>query len=165
MNNKKIWMYAIISGLIMSVIFYFATTSNNHPAQKEPVVAMNENVSDETDKNGETNENELSIEAGKRAMSIPVDQVQSVSGFVEPGSFVDIVAVLPDATTGEKVSKILLSHVKVLATGKDLQPNSEETEEAYQMVTIEVLPEDGARISFAKEMGVLTLMLEGSNEQ
>src|SRR5215472_16884067 len=61
------------------------------------------------------------IPEGYRAMTEKVDDVVGVSGFVMPGSYVDVVAVItPPNQQGEgtgPVSKIVLQHVKVLASG------------------------------------------------
>lgn len=164
MNNKRIWMLAIIFGLIMSLIFYFMTEKED-TSQTAREQANDESVSDETAENGETKQNGLQVEHGKRAISIPVDQIQSVSGFVQPGSYVDVISIIPDQTTGEKVSQILLSHVKVLAVGQTVTPSETDTQEVYQMITFELTPEDGALLSLAKESGSLTLMMEGDTEE
>jgi pilus assembly protein CpaB len=61
------------------------------------------------------------IPEGYRAMTVKVDDVVGVSGFVMPGSYVDVVAVIvPQAAAGAQapgpISKIVLQHIKVLAS-------------------------------------------------
>src|SRR5215510_7434470 len=62
------------------------------------------------------------IPEGYRAVTVKVDDVVGISGFVMPGSYVDVVAVVtPQAKAGnempEPISKIVLQHIKVLASG------------------------------------------------
>src|SRR5687767_14648775 len=60
------------------------------------------------------------IPEGYRAMTVKVDEIVGVSGFVQPGSFVDVVAVIlplgQNAAQGP-ISKIVLQNIKVLASG------------------------------------------------
>lgn len=167
MNSKKIWMLAIGFGLMMSVIFYFVSAPNNNDASSEKAMATQETESEshEPETDGQTKEDGLSIEKGKRAISLPVDSVQSVTGFIAPGSFVDVIAISThEAEGGSTTSQILLQHIKVLAVGKTVEVNSEEVE-PYQLITLEVKPEDGAKLALAKQTGYLTFMLEGSSEE
>lgn len=167
MNNKKIWIFAIVFGLLMSILFYFLTAKKDAEAteNQEQQDPLKQEQSHETTTDGETIESPIKIESGKRAISIPVDAVQSVSGFVSPGTYVDIVAVFPPTEKKpDQFGQILISHVKVLAVGKTVD-ESAEISEPYQMVTLEVTPEDGARLALAKESATLTLMLEGGAEQ
>src|SRR2546427_27096 len=57
------------------------------------------------------------LEDGKRAVTVRVDDVRGVAGFVPPGDFVDVVLIGEDAAANkrESYSEILLHHVKVLA--------------------------------------------------
>ena len=65
------------------------------------------------------------IPEGYRAMTVKVDDVVGVSGFIMPGSFVDVVAIIvPPSSQGgdrqEAISKIVLQSIKVLASGPRL---------------------------------------------
>src|SRR6516162_1641409 len=53
------------------------------------------------------------IETGMRAVTVPVDDVRGVAGFISPGDFVDIALTRTDG--GGPVSEVILQHVKVLA--------------------------------------------------
>src|SRR5690242_20186066 len=61
------------------------------------------------------------IPEGYRAMTVKVDDVVGVSGFVMPGSYVDVVAVILPAAQNTAaqgpISKIVLQNIKVLASG------------------------------------------------
>ncbi len=167
MTTKKIWVFAIVFGMFMSGLFYLWTTTNN---QHNTVTA--EASSEEMNKAEDVEEtpiNTLEIDDGKRAISIAVTEVESVSGLVKTGSYVDVVAILPAAAGEESSSQIMLTNVKVLATGTSLSNETNETGETqttpYQMVTLEVTPSEGAKLAFAKETGTVTLMLKGSKDK
>src|SRR5260370_25365801 len=77
------------------------------------------------------------IPEGYRAMTVKVDDVVGVSGFIMPGSFVDVVAIItPLSQAGGAhgpISKIVLEKIKVLARGAKIefpqnQPQPSETE-------------------------------------
>jgi Flp pilus assembly protein CpaB len=58
----------------------------------------------------------LLLQPGKRAVTVRVDDVRGVAGFVLPGDFVDVVLISEDpAAKRESYSEILLHYVKVLA--------------------------------------------------
>src|ERR1044071_10460939 len=62
------------------------------------------------------------IPEGYRAMTVKVDDVVGVSGFIMPGTLVDVVVVIqPPKGTGndETISKIVLQNIKVLASGQN----------------------------------------------
>lgn len=163
MNTKKIWMMAIIFGVIMASIFSIITTKkgNTNEPEAEPLPGTEEIV--ETEPNMNNNPiNSLNIGTGKRAISIAVNEMQSVSGFVQPGLFVDIIAVLPAEPGGKITPKIILENVRVLAVGKNLEVENIENAEPYQMVTLEINPQDGPILLYAKEAGTIALMLKGN---
>lgn len=157
-NTKKIWILAITFGFMTTVLFYMLTSTNGNIDQKaSPPPPVEEE--EETNHEGNT----LPIEAGKRAISLAVDDVQSVSGFVRPGSYVDVIAVLP--VEEARQPQIILKNIEVLAVGKTINDEETETQEPYQMVTLEVTPSEGATLAVAKDVGVLTLMLRGNEEE
>ena len=56
------------------------------------------------------------LEEGKRAVTVRVDDVRGVAGFVLPGDYVDIVMIADEVSSKrQSYSDILLEHVKVLA--------------------------------------------------
>lgn len=163
MNTKKIWMMAIVFGVIMASIFSIVTTKKGNTIEPEEDPLPNSEELVETEPKPNNNKtNTFYIEAGKRAMSIGVNEVQSVSGFVYPGSFVDIIAVLPTEPGGKINSQIILKDVRVLAVGKNIDVENVENTEPYQMVTLEINPQDGPTLLLAKEAGSITLMLKGN---
>src|SRR5882762_10328935 len=70
------------------------------------------------------------IPEGYRAMTVKVDDVVGISGFIMPGTLVDVVVVIIPGDTGtlgqDPISKIVLQNIKVLANGQNIdKPQSE----------------------------------------
>ncbi len=61
----------------------------------------------------------VSIPEGMRAVSVGVDDVVAVAGFVTPGTIVDVL--VTGAGPGGPVTRTILEHVRVLAVGQELQ--------------------------------------------
>src|SRR5437868_14652391 len=99
------------------------------------------------------------LEEGKRAVTIRVDDVRGVAGFVLPGDFVDVVLIGEDpAVKREGYSDILLQHVKVLAIDQ-LASERQEQPTVAKAVTVEVTPEQAQKILLASNVGKLSLIL------
>ena len=69
------------------------------------------------------------IPEGYRAMTVKVDDVVGISGFIMPGTLVDVVVVIDPAEKAgmqDPISKIVLQNIKVLANGQNIdKPESE----------------------------------------
>lgn len=109
------------------------------------------------------------IPDGYRAMTVKVDDVVGVSGFIMPGTLVDIVVTIipPDnAKQREKVSKIVLQNIKVLASGQNIdKPKNEKETERVKAVTLQVTPEQAEKLALASSEGRLQLVMRNSVDQ
>ena len=110
------------------------------------------------------------IPEGFRAMTVKVDDVVGVSGFIMPGTLVDVVVVTaPPKTSGqeEMVSKIVLQNIKVLASGQNIDKpkNDREVERAVKAVTLQVTPEQAEKLALASSEGKLQLVMRNSVDQ
>jgi len=110
------------------------------------------------------------IPDGFRAMTVKVDEVVGVSGFIMPGTLVDIVVVTqPPRSSGqeEMVSKIVLQNIKVLASGQNIDKpkNDREVERAVRAVTLQVTPEQAEKLALASSEGRLQLVMRNSVDQ
>lgn len=155
MNTRKIWILAIIFGLLMSILFIALTTQNGGKDSSE----QSEEIPTEEIQEDKPPNNLLGLGKGKRAISIPIDEVRSVSGFIRPGSYVDIISI-PD----EGKSQILLENVKVLAVDTQIEAGEEENQDPYSTITFELEPSDGLILATANENGLITLMLRDTTE-
>lgn len=105
------------------------------------------------------------IPEGMRALSIQVNSVIGVAGFVLPGSRVDLVltAVPPKDVRGAKeeemASKIILENLEVLAAGQNVQRDVDGKPQTVQDVTLLVTPDQAQRVALATGDGRIQLVL------
>jgi pilus assembly protein CpaB len=103
------------------------------------------------------------IPEGYRAMTVKVDDVVGISGFVMPGSYVDVVAVITPQAQGETtgpISKIVLQHIKVLASGAKIDsPENQREPSKVNAVTLMVTPEEAEKLVLATNEGKLQLVM------
>ena len=97
------------------------------------------------------------ITSGMRAMTIRVNDVAGVAGFVLPGDRVDIM-LTREIVQSQPITDVLLQNVKVLGIDQrsDEQNNKPDVVKA---VTIEVTSEQGQKLTLAAQVGSLSLAL------
>jgi pilus assembly protein CpaB len=98
----------------------------------------------------------------KRAMSIRVDDVVGVAGFLYPGNRVDVFVSMREEASGISgpLSKIVLQNILVLAAGTEMERKvKEEKPVQVTVVTLEVTPEEGEKLVLAANTGKLQLAL------
>src|SRR4030095_5530173 len=108
------------------------------------------------------------IPEGYRAMTVKVDDVVGVSGVVQPGSFVDVVAVITPATQNNQgpISKIVLQNIKVLASGPKIDsPENQREPHSVSAVTVLVTPEQAEKLVLASAEGRLQLVMRNFSDQ
>jgi pilus assembly protein CpaB len=104
------------------------------------------------------------LDEGKRAVTLRVDDVRGVAGFILPGDFVDVVLIAEDAPPRrENYSEILLQHLKVLAVDQ-LASERQEQPTVAKAVTIEATPEQAQKLLLATNVGKLSLILRRPEE-
>lgn len=94
----------------------------------------------------------------KRAVTVRVDDVVGVAGFLLPGNRVDVVATHKDDHTGNITSETILSNIKVLAVDQTTAANSNEPV-VVRAVTLEVTPDEGETLLKGKASGSIQLAL------
>jgi pilus assembly protein CpaB len=110
-------------------------------------------------KTGERGSLSSLLQEGKRAVTVRVDDVRGVAGFILPGDFVDVVLIAEDsAARRESYSEILLQNLKVLAVDQ-LASERQEQPTVPKAVTLEVTPEQAQKILLATNIGRLSLTL------
>lgn len=110
------------------------------------------------------------IPEGFRAMTVKVDDVVGVSGFVQPGSFVDVVAVIVPPAQAQAsqgpISKIVLQNIKVLASGPRIDSPEDQREPSHvSAVTLLVTPEQAEKLVLATNEGRLQLVMRNYSDQ
>ena len=101
------------------------------------------------------------IPAGKRAVSVRVNEVIGVAGYVLPGTRVDVVATQsPTAKAEDMTSKVVLSNVEVLTAGTRLEHDSKDGKPMQvTVVTLVVTPDEAERLTLASTEGKIQLAL------
>lgn len=104
------------------------------------------------------------LPAGMRAVSVRVDDVIGVAGFIHPGDHVDvIVTMIPQTQTGNAppMSKIILQDIKVLAVGKELESRTKDPQKPVPatVATLMVDSEESEKLALAASKGQILLAL------
>ena len=108
------------------------------------------------------------IPEGFRAMTVKVDDVVGISGFIMPGTLVDVVVVMDpgDKSTQDPISKIVLQNIKVLANGQNIdKPENQRDANSVKAVTLLVSPEQAEKLALASSEGKLQLVMRNSIDQ
>lgn len=100
------------------------------------------------------------IPEGMRAVSVKVDDVIGVAGFVLPGTRVDVIlSGSPVKNREVEVSKVILENVEVLAAGQNVERDSDGQAQKAQVITLLVTPEDSQKLALAASDGHIQLAL------
>ena len=100
------------------------------------------------------------IPHGMRAVSVRVNDTISVSGFVQPGSRVDVNLTTNPHLSNEQQTTTVLENVAVIATGYRLERNSAgKAQSVRSMVTLLLSPDDAERLTLSSQEGHLQLVL------
>ena len=98
------------------------------------------------------------VDTGHRAITVPVDEINSISGLLEPGDSIDLIVSVDHS--GKKITFPLLQAVQVMATGQRAvdDPRTGERRQ-FSTVTLDTTPEQAQNVIVAREAGKLTALL------
>ena len=102
----------------------------------------------------------LKVPAGLRAFSVKVNEVVGVGGFIVPESRVDVVVTTAPSNKGQgdKVSKIVLEDIRVLAAGQVIE-QKENKPVTVNTVTLALLPDEAEKLALASNDGIIQLVM------
>ena len=100
-------------------------------------------------------------------MSIPLDAISGISGFIFPGDFVDVLLTFSQTVNDEVsdnssmryFSQTLLNRVRILAVDQTVENTDGATAQVANTATLEVTPKQAEKIAVAMEIGALSLSL------
>ncbi|MGH7230002.1 MAG: Flp pilus assembly protein CpaB [Nitrospiraceae bacterium] len=100
----------------------------------------------------------------KRAMSVKVDEVIGVAGFIKPADRVDVMVTIEPASgsagAAKTVAKVILENIKVLAAGTQMERKGKDEEpKPVQVITVEVDVVEAEKLALASTQGRLRLAL------
>jgi pilus assembly protein CpaB len=107
------------------------------------------------------------IPEGMRAVSVRVNEVIGVAGYVLPGTRVDVVATAsPNNQPGDTTSKVVLANVQVLTAGTRMEQDQEDGKPVQvTVVTLLVTPEQSERLALASTEAKIQLALRNPLDQ
>lgn len=105
----------------------------------------------------------LPVPPGMRAITVAVDEVVGVAGFVQPGMSVDVVSTLD--VEGRTVTKFLLQRVKVLACAQEAKRDGDPEAKVVSSATLAVSPTDAEKLILAADRGKIRLAMRDQNEK
>lgn len=100
----------------------------------------------------------LIITEGKRAFTIRVNEVVGVGGFIVPETRVDVIVTMVPPGGNEKISKIVLENILVLAAGQIVE-QKENKPITVNTVTLSLTPEESEKLALASNDGTIQLVL------
>jgi pilus assembly protein CpaB len=107
----------------------------------------------------------LTIPTGMRALSVRVNEVVGVAGFVVPGTRVDVCVTLREGN--DSATRVVVSNVQVLTAGTRYDQDKSRNGEPIptSVVTLLLTPEDASRVVLATSEGALMLTLRNPLDQ
>ena len=116
------------------------------------------------------------VRVGTRAITLSVDEVNSLSGLLQPGDHVDLYYTArpparnsQSAVANREQTLMLMQNVAILATGRQLRPSMRDGStsavgRAFTTITIEAVPHDAQRLILAQKTGALTATLRAPQD-
>src|SRR5579863_6294935 len=99
------------------------------------------------------------IPPGMRAVSVRVNEVVSVAGFVGPGTRVDVLLTGTPNGSSEPQTTTVLQNVAVIASGHTLERSANGEAQTTPVITLLATPEDAERLTLASSEGKIQLSL------
>lgn len=108
---------------------------------------------------------EAVIPEGYRAVAVAINQVSGVSGFILPGSHVDILLSATPMGATDRLTTTVLENVTVLSTGHKQQPSATGQPENVPVVNMLLTPEDAELLTLATQEGRIQLVLRNPKDE
>ena len=106
------------------------------------------------------------IPEGMRAISVAVNDVIGVAGFVTPGTMVDILVTGQMVGVGNNqslnVTRTILENVRVLAAGQKIEQDKDGKPQTVSVITVLVNPADATKLAMASTEGKIQLALRNT---
>ncbi|MGB6544483.1 MAG: Flp pilus assembly protein CpaB [Candidatus Acidiferrales bacterium] len=106
------------------------------------------------------------IPPGMRGLSVAVNNVIGVAGFVTPGTKVDVLVtgaiIAANGSAGPTITRTILENVRVLAAGQKIQQDRDGKPEIVPVITLLVSPEHAAILAMASSEGKIQLALRNT---
>ena len=101
----------------------------------------------------------MKIPDGMRAISLKSDQVVGVSGFLLPGTHVDVLVTYRSPNSPDSITSTVLQDAQIIATGQKMEPDPEGKATTTDVITLLASPDDAARVVEASSQGTVHFVL------
>jgi pilus assembly protein CpaB len=105
------------------------------------------------------------LSENKRALTVRVDDVSGVAGFIHPGDRVDILSDIKIPESKENFSKIILQNINVLTAGQIWERRGDSKPMVVNTVTLELGPEQAEVMNLASNEGKIRLALRSKRDE
>lgn len=105
------------------------------------------------------------LESGMRAVTIPVDQINSMSGLLNPADRIDLLVSFEHQV--QRITSPLLANIEVIATGQETNAqslSSSESQPSYETVTLATTADQAVKLVAARQSGTITAVLSQTND-
>ena len=105
------------------------------------------------------------VPEGLRALTVRVDEINSISGFLQPNDRVDLL--LRHGSGDDQEIFPLIERLDVIATGVQtvVDKNSNETQRSFSTITVQVTPNEAQKITLAQSIGQITAVLRNPDDE
>lgn len=106
------------------------------------------------------------LSSGRRAVTVPVDEISSISGLVEPGDRIDLMVTV--RRDNKQIAFVLLQSVPVLATGTKVEQGADSRDgrtRTFTTITLDVNAEQARQVIAAREIGKITALLRAPGDK
>ena len=103
------------------------------------------------------------IPSGRRAISVKVNEVTGISGFVAPGSHVDVLLTVPAEDETPARTRVILQDTEVLAIAQSIE-NRDSRPVVVNTVTLNVTPRQAEVVTLATNEGSLHLVMRNDRD-
>ena len=106
------------------------------------------------------------VPEGMRALSVRVDDVIGVAGFVLPEARVDVLitGLPPSSPQGGQMTRTILGNVRVLSAGEQLAPDATGRPQKAAVVTLLLTPQQAEMVTLAQAYGRIQLVLRNGKD-
>jgi len=105
------------------------------------------------------------IPDGMRAVAVVTNELNNVSGFLFPGSHVDVLVTFRAEAGTEPMTTTVLQNIEVLSTGERLQPDPSGKPQNVKVVTLLMTPDDAQKLMLASNQGTVQFVLRNAADQ
>jgi len=106
------------------------------------------------------------IPEGMRAVSVAVNEVVGVAGFVTPGTMVDVLVTgraLGGGAAGQgDITRTILENIRVLAAGQKVEQDREGKPQTVAVITLLVTPDEATQLTMGATDGRIQLALRNT---